>query len=303
MDTIGRAQLERALTALGELLAARGLHYEVVLVGGGNLILRGLIARPTTKDLDILGERTADGIVPLRPMPEPLRDAVVDVGRAFGLANEWLNTGPDSLLDLGLPDGFDERLERRDFGGLVAWLAGRFDMVCFKLYAAVDQGPRSRHFRTCGAGAGTRRSPRGRALGDQPRPVTRLPEPARRHASRASAWRMPMQRSASSLQGALLNRAWIQWAALGVDATVERDDAVVDPEALIALTAELGDADARLRDLSTDWCFAYGRYINGSRLKQVVRELGNAGATQSVNTWPRSKRQAVQRGRWPRTSG
>lgn len=83
-----------------------------------------------------------------------------------------------------------------------------------------------------------------------------------------------MQRSASSLQGALLNRAWIQWAALGVDATVERDDAVVDPEALIALTAELGDADARLRDLSTDWCVAYGRYVNGSRLKGVARELG-----------------------------
>ncbi len=79
---------------------------------------------------------------------------------------------------------------------------------------------------------------------------------------------------ASPLQGALLNRAWIQWAALGVDATVERDDTVIDPEALIALTAELGDADARLLDLSTDWCVAYGRYVNGSRLKQVVRELG-----------------------------
>jgi len=84
---------------------------------------------------------------------------------------------------------------------------------------------------------------------------------------------MPRHPLPSSLQGALLNRAWIQWAALGVAATVERDDAVVDPEALIALTAELGDADARLRDLSSDWCVAYGRYINGSRLKQVVREL------------------------------
>lgn len=83
-----------------------------------------------------------------------------------------------------------------------------------------------------------------------------------------------MRPLASSLQGALLNRAWIQWAALGVDATVERDEAVVDPEALIALTAELGDADARLRDLSTDWCVAFGRYVNGSRLKQVSRELG-----------------------------
>ncbi len=83
-----------------------------------------------------------------------------------------------------------------------------------------------------------------------------------------------MHPSASSLRGALLSRAWIQWIALGVDAVGERDDAVVDPEALIALTAELGDADARLRDLSTDWCVAYGRYVNGSRLKQVVRELG-----------------------------
>jgi DNA-binding transcriptional ArsR family regulator len=89
---------------------------------------------------------------------------------------------------------------------------------------------------------------------------------------------MPMHPSARSLQGALLNRAWIQWAALGVHATVERDDAVVDPEALIALTAELGDADARLRDLSTDWCVAYGRYVNASRLKQVARELGTPGA-------------------------
>ena len=146
MNTIGRAQLETALTALGELLAARELHYEVVLVGGGNLILRELIARPTTKDLDMLGAMTANGVVQIRPIPEPLRDAVIDVGRAFGLADDWLNTGPDSLLDLGLPEGFSERLERRDFGGLVAWLAGRFDMVCFKLYAAVDQGPRCRHF-------------------------------------------------------------------------------------------------------------------------------------------------------------
>jgi hypothetical protein len=146
MDVIGRDQLEAALAALGELLAARGVRYELVLVGGGNLILSGLITRPTTKDLDILGERTFDVIRPLRPMPEPLRDAVTDVGRAFGLANDWLNVGPDTLLDLGLPNGFTERLGRRDFGGLVVWLAGRYDMVCFKLYAAVDQGPRSRHF-------------------------------------------------------------------------------------------------------------------------------------------------------------
>jgi DNA-binding transcriptional ArsR family regulator len=82
-----------------------------------------------------------------------------------------------------------------------------------------------------------------------------------------------MARSGSALQTALLDRAWIQWIALGVDAVGESDDAVVDPEGLIALTAELGDADARLRDVSTDWCVSHGRYVNGARLKQVVREL------------------------------
>jgi MarR family len=85
---------------------------------------------------------------------------------------------------------------------------------------------------------------------------------------------MPMARSASALEDALLSRAWAQWIALGVDAVGEGDEAVVDPEALIALTAELGDADARLRDVSTDWCVAHGRYVNGSRLRQVARELG-----------------------------
>ena len=118
-------------------------------------------------------------------MPEPLRDAVVDVGRAFGLANDWLNTGPDSLLDLGLPEGFAERLERRDFGGLVAWLAGRFDMVCFKLYAAVDQGPRSRHFQDSPSWSLNRDELLAAARwAMQPRPVTRLPVAAGRNASR-----------------------------------------------------------------------------------------------------------------------
>jgi hypothetical protein len=145
MTSIGRTQLETALRALGELLVARDLHYEVVVIGGGNLILRGLVSRPTTRDVDLLGSHTANGVERMAPMPEPLREAVADVARAYGLADDWVNLGPESLLDFALPVGLLDRLERRDFGGLVTWLAGRFDMICFKLYAAVDQGPRSRH--------------------------------------------------------------------------------------------------------------------------------------------------------------
>jgi hypothetical protein len=79
---------------------------------------------------------------------------------------------------------------------------------------------------------------------------------------------------ANSLRDALIQRAWAQWVALGVDAVGAAESSVVDPEALIALTAEIGEADARLRDTSTDWCVAYGRFVNGTRLRQVVAEIG-----------------------------
>jgi hypothetical protein len=151
MSPIDRGQIESALSALGELLSSRGKHYEVVLVGGANLILSDFIDRPTTKDLDLLGAWTARGIKPMKTMPEPLRVAIVDVGRVFGLADDWMNLGPQSLLDLGLPRGFKRRLQRHDYGGLVVWSAARVDMIFFKLYAAADQGPRSRHFQDLGA--------------------------------------------------------------------------------------------------------------------------------------------------------
>ena len=61
--------------------------------------------------------------------------------------------GPQSLIELGLPAGFEARLERRDFDpGLVIWLAGRYDLVCFKLYAAADEWPtRGRHLQDLAA--------------------------------------------------------------------------------------------------------------------------------------------------------
>jgi len=46
----------------------------------------------------------------------------------------------------GLPPGFMERTIRRDHGGVVLRLASRYDQVCFKLYAAVDDSPRGKHF-------------------------------------------------------------------------------------------------------------------------------------------------------------
>jgi len=145
MPDLGRDQLETAVRALGELLGARGHHYEMVLIGGGNLILRGLVTRPTTKDLDVLGAWSPTGVAALEKMPGPLAVGIEDVALTYGLSSDWMNLGPAAILDHGVPSGFLERLERRDYGGLVLWLADRVDMICFKLFAAVDQGIRSRH--------------------------------------------------------------------------------------------------------------------------------------------------------------
>ncbi|MDQ3690761.1 MAG: hypothetical protein M3406_12165 [Chloroflexota bacterium] len=75
------------------------------------------------------------------------------------------------------------------------------------------------------------------------------------------------------LRDALVQRAWAQWIALGVSGVGRPEESVVDPEALVALTAELADADARLRDTSIDWCVSYGRYVNTTRLRRVVGEM------------------------------
>src|ERR1700691_2750402 len=137
--------LEGALEILGQLLVDRGLHYEVAAIGGGSLLLLGLIDR-TTKDLDLIALVKGRELISADPLPGPLVQAAEEVGRALDLGKDWLNIGPASLLETGLPPGFMERLHIRKFRGLTLHLADRFDQICFKLYASVDQGPQSKHF-------------------------------------------------------------------------------------------------------------------------------------------------------------
>jgi hypothetical protein len=140
----GREALTQALVTLGALMEERGHSYDLVLIGGGALMLSGLIERPT-KDLDVLARMELDNLVPAEPLPEPLQMAVRDVPEILDLDPAWLNGGPTSLLDQPLPSGFMGRLETRTFGGLTVRIASRVDQVAFKRYAAVDQGPRSKH--------------------------------------------------------------------------------------------------------------------------------------------------------------
>ncbi len=80
------------------------------------------------------------------------------------------------------------------------------------------------------------------------------------------------------LQEHIIDLAWSLWAELGVSGWRRRHMShSIDPEPLILFTSLLGDTDPRLRDESTDWCIAYGRYISAARLKTfLVRESPEA---------------------------
>jgi len=142
---IDRTRGEAALSALGEQLQLAGERFELVVIGGSGLLALGLIDR-TTRDVDLVALRESGNLVDPQPLPRALLDARDRVAGDFGLAENWLNAVPAGLLDFGLPDGFEGRLERREYGpALTVWLASRVDQIHFKLYALADHAPGSKH--------------------------------------------------------------------------------------------------------------------------------------------------------------
>lgn len=138
-------RLNEALATLGALLEERTQHASLLVVGGATLLLLGVVDRPTA-DVDVVGVSSPAGYLKADALPEFLGTAVRDVGRALGLGDSWLNTGPAGLVDFGLPDGIERRVSIRTYGTLELHLPSQEDLVCFKLYAAVDQTERSKHF-------------------------------------------------------------------------------------------------------------------------------------------------------------
>ncbi|MGN6256647.1 MAG: DUF6036 family nucleotidyltransferase [Solirubrobacterales bacterium] len=142
MEIIANAKaVEEVLGALGEQLAALGEAYELVVVGGSGLLILGAIER-ATRDVDLVALRSGSSLESPDPLPDALRAARDRVARDFSLPENWLNSGPASLLDFELPAGFVERVESRSFGDhLTVHFASRLDQIHFKLYASVDAGP------------------------------------------------------------------------------------------------------------------------------------------------------------------
>jgi len=138
--------IKTILSALGEQLeSSSGESVELLVCGGSALIFLGLAQR-TTKDVDILAyvKRTNAGdtsFIKATPLKEEFIAAARKVARDFNLPENWINTGPTSAVDLGLPDRLMERVTTREFGRkLTIHFLGRYDQIHFKLYAAVDQG-------------------------------------------------------------------------------------------------------------------------------------------------------------------
>lgn len=150
MDTT--LPLDKALRAVGELLARRAQSAAIVVVGGTALNLLRVVER-ATRDVDVIATATprSDGpptdVRPPAPLSSALMDAISTVARDLGLPSDWLNTIVAAQWRTGLPPGFASRIVWRADGGLWVGLAGRVDLIYLKLYAAADQiGPASRHF-------------------------------------------------------------------------------------------------------------------------------------------------------------
>jgi hypothetical protein len=139
MPDIDAQQLDVVLTALGEQLVATEEHAHLVVIGGSGLLAIDAIAR-STRDVDILALQRHGELVSADPLPLAIASAAALVARDLGLEAGWLNPGPASLLELGLPEGFADRLIHRDYGpALRVSFASRIDQISFKLYAAADR--------------------------------------------------------------------------------------------------------------------------------------------------------------------
>jgi len=132
--------ITEALATLGDLLAERGEACDILVIGGGALLLSGLITRPT-EDLDVVARLIDGGLVAAQPLPEFLLTAIVEVGEALGLEPNWLNAGPAGMVKFQLPEGIEARWSTHSFASLTVRVASRWDLVHFKVFAAADYWP------------------------------------------------------------------------------------------------------------------------------------------------------------------
>ena len=139
--TIDATKLHEALNLLHEqLILLNAPAIELVVCGGSALIATGLILR-TTQDVDILALMEKNQLESSIPLPPYLIEAADKVGKILALPEKWLNNGPAVQFQMGLPDGFQQRLQQEVIGKkLVIHYISRYDQIFFKTFASADRG-------------------------------------------------------------------------------------------------------------------------------------------------------------------
>ncbi|MBN2641859.1 MAG: hypothetical protein JXR78_09410 [Victivallales bacterium] len=140
-NLLNNAKLHEALNLLNEQLLLQDAPFTgLVVCGGSALIATGLITR-TTRDVDILALMHDSKLKESEPLPEYLLHAANQVRRILDLPQSWLNNGPAAQFQMGLPDGFTERLHKVIVGEkLEMYYIDRRDQIFFKTYASADRG-------------------------------------------------------------------------------------------------------------------------------------------------------------------
>jgi hypothetical protein len=139
-------QLDEAFRLLNGRLTLRDAPpVHIVVCGGAAMIALHLLSRTTT-DVDIVAlvDEDAKLVAPF-PLPDSLLQAAKEVSETMELPEDWLNNGPSrdegGLFQMGLPEGFQNRLHPQTYGShLAVYFIDRIDQIHFKLYAVVDRG-------------------------------------------------------------------------------------------------------------------------------------------------------------------
>ena len=186
-----------------------------------------------------------------------------------------------------------ERVITRQYGQkLIVHFLGHYDQIHFKLYAAVDQGA-------------------GKHLDDliALSPSAEELEQAARWSMTHDIWmdsgetckrfwiiwdiKMSLNEFRNIFMENIFSFLWRQWSALGVLGEARSKDAwVIDPEALLVFTIEMGRYETRLFDEVMDWLAVNGYWIDLQRLKGTLRKqeeregrlMGAAAAWLAVNS-------------------
>jgi hypothetical protein len=110
---------------------------------------------------------------------------------------------------------------------------------------------------------------------------------------------MSLKELSISVNKRLVNFLWRQWAQLGVAGQIDYyDNWVIDPEALILFSMNIGRYDARLFDEIYDWILKNERWISIQRIKALLKRYDDQQTIQTLTAIARSVDTNQKNTRW-----